>query len=304
MFKEELAFAFRPAPAPHLEFHVASLGCARLWQGASTGHTIRLREPGMTTVLFVRRGKIDVEAAGRRHRGRAGDVVVFTPNERTTEVIPDDDGVYACDVVMIPTERSDQVTASREGILASRRLEGVVSRGASDLPAQALKSYAQFVFAEARRKGGALIRDRARDAAAALLVDMITDLIEAHGERDGGGGLSARSGDARLVRRAEEMMLARFDEPLGISAIASWLGVTPRRLQYAFQNVREEAPRTVLLNIRLDAARQRLCEGPPDTTVTAVAHDCGITHTGRFAVAYASRFGELPSETRRRRQVW
>lgn len=303
MFKEELAFSFQAAPDPYLEFHVASLGCARLWQGVSTGHTIRLREPGMTTVLFPRRGAIEVEAAGRRHKGGAGDVLVFTPNERATAVMPDQGGVYSCDVVMIPTASSRELGAPREGILSTRRLEGVFSEGVTGKVAQALQSYCHFVFSEARREESAFRRARARKAAAALLVDMVTDLIDAQGEPDDARGRSVPVGDRRLVQRAEALMHERFEEPLSIGGIASSLCVTPRRLQYAFQNVREEAPRTVLLNIRLDAARQRFFEGHPDATVTGVAHDCGLTHVGRFAVAYANRFGELPSETRRKRQI-
>jgi transcriptional regulator GlxA family with amidase domain len=51
--------------------------------------------------------------------------------------------------------------------------------------------------------------------------------------------------------------------------------------------------------VRLDHARQDLAAAGPRRSVTAVAHAWGFTHLGHFARDYKSRFGELPSTTRR-----
>jgi transcriptional regulator GlxA family with amidase domain len=82
--------------------------------------------------------------------------------------------------------------------------------------------------------------------------------------------------------------------------LADRLGVSVRRLQYAFQSVRDATPRTVLGWFRLEAARERPADSREHRTVTRVALDCGVAHFGRFAAAYAARYGELPSETLRR----
>lgn len=66
-------------------------------------------------------------------------------------------------------------------------------------------------------------------------------------------------------------------------------------LQHAFQRVQGATPRAVLGQLRLELARQRLADPNDTCTVTMVAPDCGIAGFGRFAAAYAARYGELPS---------
>lgn len=66
-------------------------------------------------------------------------------------------------------------------------------------------------------------------------------------------------------------------------------------LQHAFQRVQGATPRAVLGQLRLELARQRLADPNDTCTVTMVAPDCGIADFGRFAAAYAARYGELPS---------
>lgn len=122
-------------------------------------------------------------------------------------------------------------------------------------------------------------------------------------EDPGAEGPLASTKEARLVRSAEDLMLAHLDQPLMLPELAAQLGVGVRRLQYAFQRVRDASPRAVLGQLRLEWARQRLSDPTEACTVTAVALDSGVAHFGRFAAAYAARYGELPSETLRRAKL-
>jgi transcriptional regulator GlxA family with amidase domain len=103
--------------------------------------------------------------------------------------------------------------------------------------------------------------------------------------------------DAARVRRAEEMMRSRLDEPLSIADLARDLGLSLRSLQLAFHAVHGEGPRARLNRIRLDLARARLLRAAPPENVTTIALDCGFTHLGRFSEAYLRTFGERPSDT-------
>jgi transcriptional regulator GlxA family with amidase domain len=59
------------------------------------------------------------------------------------------------------------------------------------------------------------------------------------------------------------------------------------------------SPTAHLRRVRLDRVRAELSAARPGTTVSDVAYRWGFTHLGRFAGAYAKRFGEPPSTTLR-----
>jgi transcriptional regulator GlxA family with amidase domain len=62
-------------------------------------------------------------------------------------------------------------------------------------------------------------------------------------------------------------------------------------------------PVAYLIRLRLHRVRQALLAGTHrSTTVSAVALDWGFWHFGEFSRAYKDCFGELPSDTLRRKQ--
>jgi len=107
----------------------------------------------------------------------------------------------------------------------------------------------------------------------------------------------------RHVRRAEEFMRLNCGRPLNVTEIAAAAGVSVRALQDGFRQFRDTTPLEALRNLRLDGAHAALRAPRPGDSVTAVALRWGFTHLSRFAIAYAERYRELPSETLRRRGV-
>ena len=89
--------------------------------------------------------------------------------------------------------------------------------------------------------------------------------------------------------------------PITLADMATASGVPERTLHDAFCKFEGVSPMRYLRNLRLDRIHTQLCAGGPDTSVTAIALGCGFSHLGRFAQAYAERFGERPSHTLRRR---
>ncbi len=104
----------------------------------------------------------------------------------------------------------------------------------------------------------------------------------------------------RHVRHAEEFMRARAAERLTLCDIAQAAGVSTRSLQEGFRQFRDTTPMEALRDLRLDGARRSLLRAAPGETVTEVALAWGFSHLGRFAIGYAGRFGERPSDTLRR----
>jgi AraC-like DNA-binding protein len=102
------------------------------------------------------------------------------------------------------------------------------------------------------------------------------------------------------VRRAASFIEANAAAPISLADIALAAGVAERTLHDAYCRFEGVSPMRALRDTRLDRVRARL-QGDATANVTETALAAGFTHLGRFAQAYASRFGERPSETLRRR---
>jgi AraC-like DNA-binding protein len=104
----------------------------------------------------------------------------------------------------------------------------------------------------------------------------------------------------RLARRADEWMRARLDTPIRMTDLCLAMRVSRRELEYAFRATFEQSPRRHLELLRLNAARRALkAKTTGERSVIRIAHDCGLTHLGRFAASYQALFGEKPSDTLR-----
>ena len=104
-----------------------------------------------------------------------------------------------------------------------------------------------------------------------------------------------------FVRRAEEFIEARADEPIGIVDVVKHAGVSTRSLFAGFRKYRNTTPMAHLQFVRMRKARaEMLAPERSGTKVIDVAVRWGFGHLGRFASEYRRLFGESPSETLRR----
>jgi AraC family ethanolamine operon transcriptional activator len=78
--------------------------------------------------------------------------------------------------------------------------------------------------------------------------------------------------------------------------------VSERTLEYAFKEIAGLTPMNYLVRLRLHRVRQALLAAKPEsTTVSIQALNWGFWHFGEFSRAYKECFGELPSDTLRRK---
>ena len=106
----------------------------------------------------------------------------------------------------------------------------------------------------------------------------------------------------RIVKRAEDYALAHIDDRLYVTDLCIAVGVSERTLQYAFQEVMGMSPVAYLTRLKLHRVRKALrMEAHGSTTVSDQALRWGFWHFGDFSRAYKDCFGELPSETLRRK---
>lgn len=102
------------------------------------------------------------------------------------------------------------------------------------------------------------------------------------------------------VKRAEEYMRLHPGEAIRIEDLVSVSGVSARALFKGFRRFRGVGPMAYLKAVRLDRVRSALSDADDPRGVSAVARAFGFRHMGNFAKDYQARFGERPSDTRRR----
>jgi len=113
---------------------------------------------------------------------------------------------------------------------------------------------------------------------------------------------NTRQARNRVVRLAEDFALAQSEDRLSVTDLCVATGVSERTLQYAFQEVMGMSPLAYLTRLRLHRVRKSLRMGTyGSTTVSAQALKWGFWHFGDFSRAYRACFGELPSESLRRK---
>ena len=102
------------------------------------------------------------------------------------------------------------------------------------------------------------------------------------------------------TRRVEEYIMANWDQPISIEALAIVANASARSVFNAFRVHRGYTPMNFLKKLRLEHSREMLSHPEPQTTVTAAAFSCGFGNLGHFASDYHKAFGETPSESLRR----
>jgi AraC-like DNA-binding protein len=111
-----------------------------------------------------------------------------------------------------------------------------------------------------------------------------------------------RQAHSLVVKIAEDYALAHPDDHLYVSDLCEVAAVSERTLETAFKEVMGLTPMTYLIRLRLHRVRQALLAATQgSTTVSAEALNWGFWHFGEFSRAYKECFGELPSDTLRRK---
>ena len=111
-----------------------------------------------------------------------------------------------------------------------------------------------------------------------------------------------RQAQSLIVKAAEDYAIALSSDRLYVTDLCKLTAVSERTLEYAFKEIMGLTPVTYLTRLRLHRVRQALlAANPGSTTVSAEALNWGFWHFGEFSRSYRECFGELPSETMRRK---
>ncbi len=100
------------------------------------------------------------------------------------------------------------------------------------------------------------------------------------------------------VTRAIEYMSARLAEPLTLDTLAREAGVSKFHFSRRFKMRTGTTPVAHLLGLRLEAGRRMLAT--TEDPIGRIAHAVGYERGSHFATAFARRYGETPTDFRRR----
>lgn len=93
------------------------------------------------------------------------------------------------------------------------------------------------------------------------------------------------------------------DEDFDMNKIARQTGIKDRTLRYKFLNSLNVSPKRFHMSLRLHEVMKALKKGDNKTIISDIANIWGFWHMGQFAKDYKQFYGELPSETLKKRDT-
>jgi two-component system response regulator YesN len=129
-------------------------------------------------------------------------------------------------------------------------------------------------------------------------VAVLQGIVEAVLPRDASfGGGSGISADHALISQAVSFIEGHYSEPLSLTRISSYLGISKFALCRKFRSIRGVSFRDYLLHFRLTKARELLTTRR--YTITEIAQMVGFSDLPRFDKVFRHATGSTPSAYRR-----
>jgi AraC-like DNA-binding protein len=194
--------------------------------------------------------------------------------------------------------------------LTARQREGEfhLPRGVEPLQVDGERVHALFEWGkrlvDVALQQPSLFDEQARERIAAQdeLLEVLLATLQVAGDLESTRSDRTRKTQSHIVAVAEEYALARTGERLHVTDLCRVAAVSERTLEYAFKEIMGLTPINYLIRLRLHRVRQALLSAAPEsTTVSIEALNWGFWHFGEFSRAYRECFGELPSDTLRRK---
>lgn len=126
---------------------------------------------------------------------------------------------------------------------------------------------------------------------------LIRTLVTGHRQKSLCDKASIQCAAPACVYRAEAFIAAHAPEAITLQDIAIAARAPVRTLLHGFRKFRETTPMQFLRSFRLTQARDQILQDM-SRSIASIALECGFGNLGRFSSEYATKFGELPSETR------
>jgi AraC-like DNA-binding protein len=222
------------------------------------------------------------------------DIVFHSRGDRTHQRT---NGESQWGLISLPPEQLAACGKALTGLQITSPPAGRVLRPSRNAAERLLQLHAKACrLAETRHK---LIANP--EVARALEQELLHALVNCLTADDANGNLKTRRRHADIMVRFEDALTAHRGSQLNMSALCSAIGVPERTLRVCCTEFLGMSPTRYHLLRRLNTVRSALGRADPaSATVAEIARSCEFSELGRFAVAYRTIFGEMPSSTLRR----
>jgi len=276
----------------------------RLESAAVVFHSTNLR---VRTRTSVRKGLLAYVTFGPQAKGTVNglpvrpDLMLVAESESEAQFVTNHG--YESIAFLLPPQDISAHLAARQREGEFRLPHGVEILQADAENVRRLFSWGKRLVDTAARQP-ALFNERKNERVAAHveLLETLLATLRVANDFEADRSDRTRQSHSLTVKTAEDYALSHTDDPLYVSDLCRVAAVSERTLENAFKEVMGLTPMTYLVRLRLHRVRQALLAATQgSTTVSAEALNWGFWHFGEFSRAYKECFGELPSDTLRRK---
>jgi AraC-like DNA-binding protein len=276
----------------------------RLEAAAVVFHSTNLR---VRTRTSVRKGLLAYVTFGPQAKGTVNGVPVRPGMMLVAE--PETEARFVADpgwesiTFMLPPQDISAHLAARQRESEFRLPHGVETLHANEERVRRLFDWGKRLVDTAARQPALFNEHRKERVAAQVeLLETLLASLRAADDFEPSRSDQTRQAYSRIVKIAEDHALSHACDHLHVTDLCRAAGVSERTLENAFKEVMGMTPVAYLIRLRLHRVRKALLAASHGTTtVTAEALDWGFWHFGEFSRAYKECFGELPSDTLRRK---
>jgi len=276
----------------------------RLEAAAVVFHSTNLR---VRTRTSVRKGLLAYVTFGPQAKGTVNGVPVRPGMMLVAE--PETEARFVADpgwesiTFMLPPQDISAHLAARQRESEFRLPHGVETLQANEERVRRLFDWGKRLVDTAARQPALFNEHRTERAAAQVeLLETLLASLRAADDFEHSRSDQTRQAYSLVVKVAEDHALLHVGDQLHVTDLCRVAGVSERTLENAFKDVMGITPVAYLIRLRLHRVRKALLAASHGTTtVTAEALDWGFWHFGEFSRAYKECFGELPSDTLRRK---
>lgn len=266
----------------HLAVHTRAMQLARSWRSHST--RIEGTVPADTLVLALPLSRhTPIQYRGRRLSDSA---MIFLDHAEELDF----SFAGAIDILTISVDREELDRRARaiwQEDSGCRQSAGVLCFSSENMRQEVAETIARIVH-EGAARAGELVSEKGSKKLESAVLDCVLAAVEPRSRPE---GVRTRQRSARLAR---EYLHAHCRQPVSVSDLCKATGTSRRSLHLGFVELYGVSPMRYLHALRLSGMRRELVFSPGQR-ITDVATHWGFDHLGRFAGAYRSFFGQLPS---------